>query len=304
MRTHGDWESPGFSLPSVAPAIGPFGLAGFLSTIWSNVAEEAAELRIVESSDALAPLAYSARRLEFVGHRDLVDYRSPLGRGAAGLIRDAVDELPAGTTVRFDSLPAEAAEPIGAGLRELGLEVVAAVHDAAAVLSLPASFDDYLTSIGKKERHELRRKRRRFEESGGTLELLRDVQDGDAFEQFVELHRRSEGRKGSFMTGRMKSFFRDLLTQPGWEIDALVGESGEVAAASFGYVDDSGYFLYNSAYEPRLRSLSPGQVMLGLLIERAIEEGRRIFDFLKGDETYKLRLGATERPLYEIVVVK
>ena len=40
--------------------------------------------------------------------------------------------------------------------------------------------------------------------------------------------------------------------------------------------------------------------MLSHLIERAIEDGKQVFDFLKGDETYKFRLGATARPLYRV----
>jgi CelD/BcsL family acetyltransferase involved in cellulose biosynthesis len=36
------------------------------------------------------------------------------------------------------------------------------------------------------------------------------------------------------------------------------------------------------------------------MIERAIDERRPRFDFLKGDETYKFRLGAEERPLYRL----
>lgn len=304
MNSHRDWTSAGFSLPPVAPVIGPFGLPGFLSTLWENLASEEAELCIFESDDALAALTIGHGRLEFVGHRDLVDYRSPLGGGAADLFREVVDSVPPGTRILFDSLPEEAVEPIGSGLGELGLDHVVTVHTTAAVLSLPDSFDDYLTSIGKKERHELRRKRRRFEASGGSLDLQRATTDGEAFRRFVDLHRRSDGEKGSFMTDRMERFFAALYALPGWEIDSLVTEAGEVTAAAFGYVDESGYYLYNSAFSPDLRHLSPGQVMLGALIERAIGERRRFFDFLKGEEPYKYRLGATERPLYEILAVR
>ena len=45
---------------------------------------------------------------------------------------------------------------------------------------------------------------------------------------------------------------------------------------------------------------SPGVVLVSMLIERAIEAEKRVFDFLKGDETYKFRLGAAPRPLYEV----
>ena len=304
MKTHTNWNSPGFSLPPLAPAIGPFGLPGFLSAVWSSHAPESADLCIAESSDALIALAFRRERLEFVGHRDLVDYRSPLGAGTPELVRDLVDSVPTGTAILFDSLPAEAAEPIGAGLSQLGLDFVSTMHATAAVLLLPASFDDYLMSIGKKERHELRRKRRRFEASTGPLELVRTSESRGLFKQFIGLHRRSEGEKGRFMAPGMELFFEALFALPGWGLDALLTGTGEVATAAFGYLDDSGYYLYNSAFDSQLRHLSPGQVMLGAMIERAIEEQRMIFDFLKGDEAYKYRLGAVERPLYEIALVR
>jgi len=41
-------------------------------------------------------------------------------------------------------------------------------------------------------------------------------------------------------------------------------------------------------------------VLLALLIEDAIMQGMAVFDFLKGDEVYKFRLGARRRPLYVI----
>ena len=40
--------------------------------------------------------------------------------------------------------------------------------------------------------------------------------------------------------------------------------------------------------------------MLSHLIEQAVADERRIFDFLKGSETYKFRLGAEARPLYRV----
>ena len=304
MNTHQNWKAAGFSLTPVAHAIGPFGSRGFLSAIWSIWNDDEVELVIAESASALIPLSVSKDTLRFIGHRDLVDYRSPLGAGSDELMRDVVDSLPAGTGIHLDSLPEEAVVPLAEGLRMLGLEVTPAVHHIAAVLTLPATFDDYLVSIGKKERHELRRKRRRYETEVGSLELCRATGEGDVFGRFVELHRRSEGEKGSFMSDQMEQYFRMLIELPGWEIDALLTDSGDMAAAAFGFADDDGYFLYNSAFNPDLRHLSPGQVMLGALIERAIAEQRTVFDFLKGDEPYKFRFGAVERPLYEIVTVR
>ena len=82
--------------------------------------------------------------------------------------------------------------------------------------------------------------------------------------------------------------------------DPAVDGHDRPASAIFSFEDEQGFYLYNSAFEPELRTLSPGNVMLSHLIERAIERGLLIFDFLKGDETYKFRLGARERPLYRV----
>jgi CelD/BcsL family acetyltransferase involved in cellulose biosynthesis len=304
MNTHTDWTSMGFSLAPVADAIGPFPGPDFLATLWNNTHVDGDELVIAESADALTALTIVNDTLGFVGHRDLVDYRSPLGSGSGDLIGDVVRSLPSGTRIVLDSLPREAAHPLAAGLRAAGIDVAPTVHDVAAVLALPSTFDEYLTSIGKKDRHELRRKRRRFEMAEGSVSVKRAVADGGIFKRFVELHRHSEGEKGRFMTPGIEQLFSALLELPGWGVDALLTGNGDVAAAAFGYADEDGYYLYNSAFDPALRQVAPGQVLLGAMIEHAISEGHRIFDFLKGDEAYKFRLGAVERPLYEIVVVR
>ncbi|MDF1595496.1 MAG: GNAT family N-acetyltransferase [Acidimicrobiia bacterium] len=303
MITHTDWTSRGFSLAPVANAVGPFAGPDFLATLWNNTQAEGEQLVIAESTDALTVLTIVNDTLGFVGHRDLVDYRSPLGPGSGDLIGEVVRSLPSGTRIVLDSLPSEAAHPLAAGLRRAGIGVAPTVHDVAAVLALPPTFDEYLTSIGKKDRHELRRKRRRFEMEEGPFSLQRAIADGTIFKRFVEFHRRSEGEKGRFMTPGMEQLFSALLELPGWGVDALLTGTGEVAAAAFGYADEDGYYLYNSAFDPALRQVAPGQVLLGAMIEQAIGSGHRIFDFLKGNEAYKFRLGAVERPLLEIAVV-
>ena len=44
-------------------------------------------------------------------------------------------------------------------------------HQSAALVALPASHDGYLEDLGKKQRHEVRRKRRRFAEELGEPRL-------------------------------------------------------------------------------------------------------------------------------------
>ncbi len=167
------------------------------------------------------------------------------------------------------------------------------------MLDLPDSRDAYLAGLASKQRHEVRRKRRRFVEVFGDATLRRR---SEAFGAFVDLHRCAPGEKGEFMTDPMARFFESLLDR-GFVLDVLETSKGDMVAAAFAYEDDDAYYLYNSAFDPEAYHVSPGVVLVDVLIEQAIEAGKPGFDFLKGDEVYKFRLGARERPLFEVEAV-
>lgn len=294
-------DAPGFpdAPPAAAPFIGPFADPFFLETIWERTALPGQRLVVLADGRGGLSLVEETGAASLVGHEDLVDYRSPRGE-VAGLLADYLRGPGRGRRIRFDSLPREAALVLAAALEEAGVVHAVSPHTTAAVMRLPDSYEDYLYDLGKKQRHETRRKLRRFRDGLGTPSLTTHHRPGPHLERFFELHRMADGAKGSFMTPRMQALFTDLLTGEGWRLDALSGEDGEMAAASFGYADRQGYYLYNSSYNPQLRDESPGAALLALLVERAIGEGRTVFDFLKGDETYKYRMGARARPLYLI----
>jgi CelD/BcsL family acetyltransferase involved in cellulose biosynthesis len=203
------------------------------------------------------------------------------------------------TSLDLDSLPGEAATAVASSLASTGLRPKTSEQTVARVLQLPSSIDEYHVMIGKKERHELRRKRRRYEEQIGPATLRTDVGAGFGFDEFVRLHRLAPGDKGTFMTGERHRFFTRLAGQDGWRVDYM--ENGGVATAClFGWSDGSDYYLYNSSFDPAVQAASPGQVLLAGMIEHAITEGWGVFDFLKGDESYKARLGAETRQLFRV----
>lgn len=283
----------------VSPRIGPFAERHFLKVLWRHSALAGQVTRVLADEVGEVVLIEGAGGIGLPGHEDLVDYRSPLG-DAVDLLTDRFRRLERGRNFRFDSLPAGSARVFSTALDRAGAAHRTVPHTTTALLELPGSFDDYLMSIRKKERHETRRKRRRFEAILGPPRIVGFEDAGPVLEDFFRLHRRSKGRKGSFMTDRMAGLFADLLGGAGWRLDALYGAEPRLVAAVIGYADESGYYLYNSAYDPDLGHVSPGVVLLSELIRIAIGNGLEVFDFLKGDETYKLRLGARRRPLFVV----
>lgn len=295
MRVHQDWNTPAFGLNTVADHLGPFPGPGFLQAV-----TQPGGVELVESDGGLLALEREGRTVRMAGPASLTDYHSPRGAEVPDLVAQWWQSQPDGTVLVWDSLPASAAEVVREGLIRAGATPSSEQTEVAAVLHLPSTFDEYLQMVGKKERHEIRRKARRYARGLGEVRLRTRHGAGWEFDEFVRLHRLASGAKGQFMDEETTPMFRQLADLGGWRIDLLESGDRQASACVFGYSDSEGYYLYNSSFDPAHSSLSPGVVLLTTLIERVIAEGLSRFDFLKGSETYKRRLGAEHRPLFTV----
>ena len=81
---------------------------------------------------------------------------------------------------------------------------------------------------------------------------------------------------------------------------AFLEIGGERASVymSFDYLDR--LWVYNSGVNRQLNEYSPGWVLLGYLLKWCNENGRREFDFMRGDEEYKYRFGAVDRFVHRV----
>jgi CelD/BcsL family acetyltransferase involved in cellulose biosynthesis len=279
----------------LAPSVGPFPHRAFLEASARYGPGEPLVVSDGENAMAVVVIDGVAR---FVGEHHLTDYHSPLGSDADALVALLIADL--GTLpMSLDSLPHEAADPLATAFGAAGRSVERLDDESCRVIDLSESDGDHWESLLRsKHRHEVRRKRRRYEEARGSSEF---GSGSDHFGAFVALHRSSRGDKAGFMTDAVESFFAELLLLPGAQLDVLL-HAGAVEAAAFGFEDSDGYYLYNSAYDSDAADLSPGIILADHLIGRTLSKGLRRFDFLKGGEIYKQRLGAKERPLVRLEV--
>lgn len=177
-----------------------------------------------------------------------------------------------------------------------GWEVSFAPVDVFYEMDLPDTWEGYLDSLAAKERHETRRKLRRLESAGHVG--LRVVHDRDkvpdAMDSFVELFRSNREEKMRFMTGDVELFFRALATAAA---DAgilklfFLDLDGVPVAATMCFDYSSTVHLYNNGYDRRFSHLSVGLISKVFSIRESIKFGRAKFNFLRGSETYKGRLG-------------
>lgn len=166
-------------------------------------------------------------------------------------------------------------------------------------LVLPGDFETYVQSLGKKERHELRRKIRRLETATqASFRWATDSERGATLDRFFALHRLSRGEKADFVTADVERFFRDIadaLAPLGRLRLGVLRAHNEDAAVLFAFAYRGTLALYNAAYDPALASLSVGIVSHAWAIREAIGERFDTYDLLRGDEPYKYDLGATDR---------
>lgn len=209
--------------------------------------------------------------------------------------------------VRLEYVPEErpTLDAFAGVLTAAGYRVIRARQTPSPVLELPRSYDAYVQSLGKKERHELRRKVRRLESAGAaSFHFAADSERAAVLDRFFALHRVSRGDKAGFMTPPVEAFFRDVADALA-PLDRLrlgvLTFDGAAAAVLFGFAIGDVIALYNAAYDPGLASLSVGIVSHAWAIRAAIAAGYRTYDLLRGDEPYKYDLGGRDRWLAGLV---
>jgi CelD/BcsL family acetyltransferase involved in cellulose biosynthesis len=187
--------------------------------------------------------------------------------------------------------------------QELGCQASCAPNDVVLELSLPATWDEFLSSLSGKQRHEIRRKLRRLEENGRINFWTVNNPDHtkQAMATFISLFRQNRNDKASFMTAQMEQFFcavaSALSAEQMLKLSFLNLNDRPIAAVmcfDYRFVRH----LYNNAYDRQFIALSVGLLSKIFSIKDSIEQGLTKYDFLKGAEDYKQRLGGKPGALY------
>jgi CelD/BcsL family acetyltransferase involved in cellulose biosynthesis len=301
------------------------------------------ELRAVAFRDGprlvgLAPLAVRrvwcrpgipVRRLELLpsGEREvdeiLSDYLAVVAeRGFEQRVAAALTGLlRSGGLGRWDELvmPRMSADTVMAPLLGASLEAAGAVRfgitGGSPHIPLPASWDRYLAGLSGSGRRLVHTSLRDFETwSGGRAELRVAGSPGELEEGtrvLRELHAmrwRAEGKPGVFASPRFSAFHAAampaLLARGELELMWLCAR-GQPVAATYNIVWNGAVHFYQGGRRTDLpRGLRPGVVLHALAIRRAIELGRREYDFLGGSARYKQELAWAVRPLCSLRLVR
>jgi CelD/BcsL family acetyltransferase involved in cellulose biosynthesis len=289
-------------------------------TAWFEVFADGRRLQLLGVRDdagelvGLLPLyEHAPKRLRPVGGLDVSDYLDVIAEsGREGEVWAALLQTHSTSDEGWELHSIRSASPTATLVPALapayGLRVERVVTEHCPVLDLPRTWDAYLALLSAKQRHELLRKLRRIErERPGAVAVAHTGPEavGAHLSEFFRLHRGSRTGKARFMDARMERFFRTAIGALAAR-DAVRLWMLEVqgqAIATFVCLEWPGHVgLYNSGFDPSQAALSPGIVLVARVIRDAIERAVPRFDFLRGDEPYKLALGGRPEALCEIRV--
>lgn len=183
-------------------------------------------------------------------------------------------------------------------------------QEPTVAVELPVDLDAYLSTLSKKFRSNTvyadRRLRRDFKYEEKQYQAADELPAG--MDIFFRLHQQrwlAKRLPGLFVGGRNRRFHQDLAGRLAL-VDRLVLRvaflDGEPAAAFYGFKFGRSYSYYLGGFDPALAKYSASTVLIYNLIKEAVAGRAKDFDFLRGQESYKLRWGATAKSLFRLLV--
>ena len=179
------------------------------------------------------------------------------------------------------------------GLEERGF--VQTSVDPTLTVDMTAS-DDWFQGSND-FRKKLRYYARQLDKLGVTLEMV-DRVTTEVFDALLSLHAvRSEslGWSSTFDSAR-RQFHLELVANcpPEWGPRACVATRyGEIVGVLYGFSFGDTFSYYQTGWSYDYVKQSLGSVMVAHAMEHAAGAGAKVFDFLRGDDEYKRRFGAT-----------
>jgi CelD/BcsL family acetyltransferase involved in cellulose biosynthesis len=319
--------------PAVWDALlGSVSASPFSSWAWHQAWAQSAPLAEVNASEALllrdadgslqAVLPVLLRRVWFrrvpiraltwavgdVGCPDHLDVLAAPGADLRALV-PALEAMP-WRVVMFSNLAQDApnADRLWTEFARRGHAVRRARLWGCPHVELPDSWETYLARLSRTRRQTVRRKERNLgHRHAVALTDYGEDRFDEGWSHLLRLHKQRWHGAGSFHPPAaeclQREFAREMAKQKRLWL-ATLDLDGEPAAVWYGFSSHDTVYFYQGGRASRWERESVGQVLMGLMIRRAIERGYKWFDLLRGEDSYKSQWTLTQRVTNEVVVFR
>jgi len=179
-------------------------------------------------------------------------------------------------------------------------------------IPLTTTWDEYFLSFSRKRRGNLRRALKQLKQKYNVkyekYDAVSEVKYGvDEFLKLKQKRLESKKLRSIWYDQRTRDFYIDVASafaQRGWLSLSLLTADGKPLSAVYGFRYDGRFYYTNTAFAPEYSEYSPGNLHIMYLIEDTFGNGLREFDFLRGDEAYKLMWTKMARSNFELMIIK
>lgn len=264
----------------------------------------------------IAPLMSEGNKLRFIASQEVTDYCDFVVRKgkAEEFYPQLLDYLEThysnvekielinikSTSLTLASLPRTA--------HKYGYSCLQSKAEVAPFLDLPPTYEEFLSLLSRKNRHELRRKLRRINNLEGVkiAKIINPPGSQTAIKAFIDLHKQSEPSKKKFWEKEgMVDFFREITLQfseKKWLALLFLCHDEKIMASLLNFSYNDQVHFYNVAYNRDYSWYSPGLFLFDRSIKQAISENKRKADFLRGRERYKYYFGTKESRILSLTL--
>lgn len=177
----------------------------------------------------------------------------------------------------------------------------------APYIVLSGSFEEYISRFDKKQRYNLRSRRKKlYEQYGFKYVSSEPLQEQEGLKTLFALHEKRAKRKNivSSFSGKNIINFHNTLVQRinknGWLSLRFLRNKNELIAVSYNFIFGGTVFSYQKGLDPAWEHYGPGTVILCELINEAFSNGNIEYNLLHGGEEYKNQWTKSQRQLFTV----
>lgn len=177
-------------------------------------------------------------------------------------------------------------------------------------IPIPETMDEFYKTLSRDRKNKFKRSKAILEEKY-TVSLQEVTQVNDleqGYKAFIELHQKrweQRGSEGSFAQENYKflEFHNNIVKhffKNGWLFIIFLKVNDVIVAGQYDFIYDNKLYCYQKGFDPAWEKYSIGSVLQLCVLEYAIKNKLKEFDYLRGNELYKSWWTKSTRKCYDI----
>ena len=210
--------------------------------------------------------------------------------------------------------PEGAPRLLAGAARQAGLLATVSQDLMVPVLPLAATWEEFVRSLPRGRRRDMRRARNRAQKRGGYRVIIHQSAGAELEAALGVIRRLAEAswqhtEAGTSVVSRPDfwAFYRDIsgrAAREGRLLLAISEVAGEPAGFDLALRSGDTVYLLKTGFDPRFRACAPGRLQVIALMRHSVETGGRVLDFMGMAEDFKEHWGCQICPQVMLIATR